>query len=262
MSSGENIFSGFMAALTLCCDWVPERLKHRFDPAKGDAASTLIWTPVAGALLGVLPVVLGGLTGVLFNRVAGAAVFAVAALFVLDWKDSGRGLGLLVSLFVLRTRGYSTFDALPRLNHDLSGPLTVPVGAVFLPVLTMCKLGVLFLLAYYEERLYFVAVTAGGAAVRGMLLTLPRIGAKRVPAFDLTSAQAGRMWISAAAIGIWLLFFYPLGTVIAGAVVFIAVRESGRYFMREYSGVSGDLVNLAGAVTELVLLVLGMLFFK
>ena len=57
-----------------------------------------------------------------------------------------------------------------------------------------------------------------------------------------------------------MLPFFPFGVIAAGAVVYFCATGFAGYFRRNYGGVTSDFITLAGSLTELLLLIVGVLF--
>ena len=217
----------------------------------------LLAFPLVGAVLGLIPVLAGALTGMLFNRIAGAVIFALAAGIVLGFKDSGRGV-LLLSSFVTRLMAKeSRQEALRELRHD-AGVLDAQPAAIFVTLFAVVELGILFLLSFYGAQWWIVAVAVAGATVQGVLATEPRSGG-RPGLIPQAEEKKGFSWFSAGVLFLFLLLRFPRpAALLAGVAVFLLVRFFIRDFRDAAGGVDADFITLGGAVTESAVLLLGL----
>lgn len=257
MSKIEKLYRGTLAAWGMLIDFpLPEyfrlQLKHG-----ADALSTACGFPLVGLAVGVLLVIVAGFCCVVFNPVGGSIVFALLAAAFLEFKDSGRGASLLGSFFLLRLRGVPTVEALPRLNSDIAALNNVAAG-LFLGLLEALKICFLFLLCFFHAKLWIVAVLVGAFSVQAFLALQPAAGGAP-PLLPVAPESRMRLWRILAVLYVVMMLAFPVGMIGAGAAVYFCATGFAKYFERCSDGITSDLITLAGAVTELLLLLVGIL---
>lgn len=224
-----------------------------------DGEAVLPWFPLLGALCGAAIAGLGMLAALLTNPIAGATVFALAALAFLILKDSGRGILLLVSLLDLRLERGSFAAALPDVSADrsiLTGTRFAGFAAGALAVLEFIAL---FLLCSRGSALFLVTVLTGSFAVQGMLATGGAdADSQLIP--DADGIGRKRMLILAGLIAAFSLWLFPVASAFAVAVFCLLAFGFAGAALRNVEAVTPELVTLAGALTEAGVLVCGFLW--
>ena len=213
--------------------------------------------PLLGGLCGLLLTVLCCFTSHVFNPVAGGFIFAVLVLLFLEAKDSGRGLGLLLSFFLAKVDGFPWRETLPRLSSDPGRPLANPLGAIFLSLLEICKLLLLFSLALFHAPYWITVVLCGSFAMQAYLMMLPQVG-KNVPFLAVSPDNRQFLWYGTVPFGLVSLLLFPFGTIAAIVFFFIFMRFTERVLREELQGVTADMITFAGTITEHVLLLIGI----
>jgi cobalamin synthase len=213
--------------------------------------------PVLGAICGLLLVLLGAFSIHVFNPIAGSLLFAVLATLFLELKDSGRGLGLFLSLVLNQFNGTPWRDSLPRLSTDLNRPLTSPLAIMFLSLLEISKLMLFFTLAFHDAKYWAVVVFCGSFAMQARLMLLPQSGSK-VPFLAVSPDNRYMLWYGVAPFAVLALFYFPFATLAAAAFFFVFLRFAERTLDEEFQGVTANTVTLAGTITEYALLLIGI----
>lgn len=192
------------------------------------------------------------------NRYVAAGIFAVAAAVFCEYKDSGRGLKLLVSAIFRRSSGEGWVDsALEASANDRSLEKNMGGLAVLLFwALQVCCFG---LLAYYRASLWCIVVLAGAFTVQMLFATLPRPMGEE-PFLKIPSARRMKIWFLPIATAIAAFFFFPAATLVAVVLVGGLGQMIHKDFMITQTPVTADVITLSGKITEIVLLLCGIIF--
>lgn len=257
MSRIEKLYRGTLSAWGMLIDFpLPEYFRRQLGRG-ADSLSTACGFPLVGVAVGILLAIAAGFCSVVFNPVGGGIVFALLAAAFLEFKDSGRGAALLGSFLLLRQRGVPAAEALPRLNSDLVGLNNVMAG-LFLGILEALKLSFLFLLCFFQAKLWIVAVLSGAFFVQAFLAMQPSADGAP-PLLPVAPENRMRLWRFWLVLYVLLMLAFPVGMIGAAAVVYFCATGLARYFEKNCGGVTSDLITLSGAVTELLLLLVGIL---
>ena len=258
MTKPEKLLRGMVGAWEMLIDFpLPDGFVRKFG-GRVDATSKLEGFPLVGVAIGLLLAFAAAFCALVFKPLAGCVIFAILATAFLDLKDSGRGLALLTCGLLLRQRGVPLRESLPGLTGDWSR-IGNPLAAVFVSLLEVGKAALLFALAFSGAKLWIVVILAGAFTVQGMLALDPD-RESGIPLLPVPQENRRRGWWIAGIIGLVLLAFFPFGVIVAGAAVYFASTGFAGFFLRNFNGVSPDLITLAGALTELLLLIVGVLF--
>ncbi len=248
-----------LAAWDLLLDIPIPNSWKRYETARPDPQLTLLAIPVIGVLSAVVILVLGAAYGGIFTRNGAALLFALTATLFLDARDSGRGIGLLLTLLALAGRKVPLVPALPQLRPSGPGTVSGTVPMAVMVLLEMFKLGAFFLLYRHGAGCWLAGVLILSFSIQGFLMGLPDLDTGR-PFLEVATAEQSRIML----VGIFLMLFVALKlplAAIAGtgcAVIFAwAVRNAAD---RTYGGISAEMITLAGAAAELGLLLVGFLF--
>lgn len=258
MNKVRSVAAALLASWGMISDYTLPRsvLKHFSMQIPGKVV--LFCFPAAGflaALLALLPALLAA--GV-FNRFAGALVFTFTGALLLFFKDSGRGLALLVSYINSRLSGVPPSIALQRCDNRLSEVLKNPVVILLTGIGIIAVLGMLFALFYRGAGLWLAAVCAADALVQGRLCLEPD---RNTMTPFIRSGNSGKIHlaVSAAVIGVIMLLIFPKIAAL-GMIVVLWV-----WFWRELPGIeefseglSSDWITLCGFWAALVALLCGM----
>lgn len=258
MMKPESFLRGAFCAWEMLIDVpLPAALRARFGGGT-DTTSQLAGFPLVGAALGLSLALVGAICSFLFQHVAGSIAFALLCTLFLDWKDSGRGLGFLTSCFLQKQRGIPMDDALQEMTADWNR-IGTPLSAVFVSLLEVGKAALLFTLAFCDAKLWILVILIGAFTVQGMLASEPE-RESGVPLLSIPQENRRIGWWVFGILYLILLPFFPFGVIVAGAVVVFCATGFAGYFLRNCGGCGSDLITLAGSLTELLLLVVGVLF--
>ena len=249
----------FLAAWDLLLDIPIPTAWKRYETDRPDPQLTLLAIPVIGALSAVVILVLGVAYGGIFTRNGAALLFALSATLFLDARDSGRGLGLLLTLLTLAGRKVPLLPALPQLRPSgLSGISgAVPMAAMVL--LEMFKLGAFFLLYRHGAGCWLAGVLILSFTIQGFLMGLPDLDTGH-PFLEISGVEQSRIWLSGTFLMLFVALKLPLAAIVGTgcAVVFAwTVRNAAE---KIYGGISAEMITLAGAAAEVGLLLIGFLF--
>ena len=192
-----------------------------------------------GWLLGIAAMLAGGIFALVFNRFAGALIFAAAAWLLMFFHDRARGDGVIAA--------------------KISGALrseTLPLGIiipVFMMILKFVLLGGVF---FYGSKLVCTTVIAGGFALETLLLADAGFSP---PVFEVSEAAMRRFW----AVTIVVLIIAFIGSAPAAALTilgFALLLKFAKERLNEH-GLTADDIRCYGAVMIWVSLISGILTF-
>ena len=220
--------------------------------------TVLFCFPLAGALAGFLVWFVSLLCGCFFNRFAGALVFTVLSGILLFFKDSGRGLALLISYAADRFSGTAPMTALQNGSCNLNAVLKSPVLMLLTGVGVIMVLGMFFALFYSGAGIWLAAVIGADAFVQGRLCLEPDRNSK-IP--FIRAVEDGVKYLAAGGILLALIMVVIFPKVAAlGAIVILWV-----WFWRELpgsdefsNGLSPDWISLCGFWAGILTLLCGM----
>ena len=211
-------------------------------------AKSLPFFPLWGALCGALCVLIGALAALLTNRIAGAVVFAVAALALMLAKDSLRGVNALRSFAFARWNRGGFGEALKFVSCEGGEDQTETlVGAAF----ALIEFILLLLMGLYWSAWYLPFVLAGGFTVQGALAAEFGIAA------DPERTTVKMMWIVFVVVGVISFIFFPLATVIGAVAVYALAVPAVKFIRANVATPGADIVTLWGSLAELALLLSG-----
>lgn len=251
----------FFAAWELLLDLrVPDKLRRRYPPEKADPRLTLLAVPAVGFAVAVVVLLAGTLLRhtFLFSENGAAILFALAVTILLDAKDSGRGVSLLIAVVAMLFRKIPLLPSLPQLRSPNLGSLSGAVPVAALVLLEMFKLGMWFLTFRAHAEAYLLVVVVLSFSLQGTLMTLPNLE-DRAPFLDVPAPLQNQVWPVAVFLVLFVGIFLPLATLIATGATILFALVARNLCDRLYGGVTADLVTLAGAANELLLLFLGVI---
>ena len=212
-----------------------------------------------GILFGVFLALVSGLLSVSWiNRYVAAGIFAVAAAAVCETKDSGRGMRLLISAVSRKLSGDGWIDSvLDASSRD--GSFEKSSGSISALLISFLETGCFALLAYYRAAWWCVAVFAGAFTIQMLLATLPRTFGDD-PYLKIAPAQWMKMWILPAVTGLVMIFFFPAAGIVAAVLIGGLGQMIHKNFLLTETPVTADVITLSGKITEIVLLLCGIIF--
>ena len=258
MNNVRSVIAAFIASWGMISDYtLPKSLIAPFR-MQIPSTTVLFCFPLCGALAGLIALLPGVLLSIFFSHFAGALVFAFAAAFLLYFKDSGRGLALLVSYISIRLSGAPPAIAFQHCDNRLSEVLKNPVVMLLSVISVIIVLGMLFALFYRGAGLWFAAVAAADALVQARLCLEPDRNSK-IPFIRVAKGGEKYLAFSALLLAIVMLCIFPRVAAL-GAIVVLWV-----WFWRELpgieefgSGLSSDWITMCGFWAALLTLLCGM----
>ena len=260
MNQVKKTIAAFIAAWDMLVDHpLPKISGPLGKKSKVSPGLVLLFFPVTGLVIGLLPLLAGGFAHLIFNRFAGAFVFAFLGAVIFWYKDSGRSISMLISYAAARISGLSAADALENADSSLGNVLKNPVILMFAVVGQVLVLAMLFALYWGGAGLWLPAVFAADTFVQGRLCLEPDRNSGR--AFIRTAEPEGRSFLAGAGLVIALAALLVFPRIAAlGAFVVIWV-----WFWRELpesadfkQGIAPDWISLWGFWAAVLMLVCGM----
>ena len=255
----KTVIADFIAAWNMLSDRALPRIPGPLGTGKATSAGVLVCFPLIGLVSGFLTVAVALLAQMCMSRFAGAFVFMLLAGAVLWFKDSGRGLSMLISYAARRFSGMTSSRALDAASPGMENSLGSPMVMMFSAVGIVALLGMLFALFYRGAALWFPAVLTADALVQARLclLTDRRTGSP----FLRNTAPGDMLYLAAAGIAAAVLMLVIFPRIAAfGAAVIVWV-----WFWRELpespelkSGIAADWISLWGFWAAVLMLICGM----
>lgn len=248
-----------LAAWDLLLDIPLPAAWRRFREDGSDPQWTLLSMPAIGCVLSAAILVLGRIYGEIFTLNGAALMFALSAVLFLDARDSGRGLGLLLTLAAQMFRRVPLAPLLPRLRPFEQGLASDPVPTAVVAVLEIFKVCSLFLLYRHGAGCWLVAVLVLSFSIQGSLMCLPNLDTGS-QFLDVSRDEQSRMWIVCVFLMLFVALKLPLSAIAGTGCAVAFAWIVGNAAWRTYGGISAEMITLAGAVAELGLLLVGFLF--
>ena len=255
----KDVAADFTAAWNMLSDRPLPKISGPLGGGKATSGGILVCFPLIGLVSGFLTVGIASLFQACLSRFAGAFVFMLLAGAVLWFKDSGRGLSMLISYAARRLSGMESFRALdaasPRMEVSLGSPAVMMFSAVGL----VATLGMLFALFYRGAGLWFPALLTADAFVQARLCLLPdrRTGNPFIRSSD--PREISCLAAAGIASAVLMLVIFPQIAAL-GAVVIVWV-----WFWRELpekadfrQGIASDWISLWGFLAAVLMLICGM----
>ncbi|MCP3968401.1 MAG: hypothetical protein GY750_07835 [Lentisphaerae bacterium] len=236
-------------------------LKNHFDSKDVSEYPRIIinqlWFPVLGLLLGLIYWLFGSLAVSIFGVVSGAILFSFCFTIISILKDGGRGLAAISAMVEFTCEKVPMDQSLlhlPSSVRSVKGPF-VPVTIVLCVLL---KLLCFFLMAYYGYAYWAIAIFVLSMTARGHLAAVPDIQSN-TPLVNVQPEQRFFVWILAAFLVLFVLIRAPFTSLIGFGIIFLFSLFFTRFIDRQVQGTSPNITNYAGEISELILLILGML---
>ena len=214
---------------------------------------------IAGVFTGVLFALFSALLSISWiNSYAAAGIFAVAAALASEFKDSGRGLRLLISAVSRKLSGDSWSGGV--LNaYSGDGSCEKSPGNILLLLFYCIEVVSSGLLSYHRAAWWFVAVFAGAFTVQMLFATLPRAFGHE-PFIKIASGKKKEIWILPVVIGVLNILFFPAAGIAAAVIVGVLAPILYKNFLLTRTPVTADVITLCGKLTEIILLLCGVIF--
>ncbi|MBO5762885.1 MAG: hypothetical protein J6R85_03350 [Lentisphaeria bacterium] len=257
----NDIAADFAQAWSLVLDWkLPEWFRKQTEHA-GSAGLILPMIPLAGLPAVMALLIVYGAIAPWVTHFGSALLFAAGALLLLESKDSGRGIGLLTSVLVLKISGRNTKESLPYLQPLNYNNLPGGIGPVLLGALLFFKFSALFYLAWVGHPGYLAAILLLGLTVQGALLQLDDLD-RGVPWLTTEPGMDKLLWAAGIFPVLFLLPAMAAATVAAVGIAFLTAFLAGRSFQDNPGGATSEMITLTGAASEILLCLTGILLVK
>ncbi len=253
--------SSFAEAWQLIWDFpMPGILRNAAGKEKANPYFTMLAVPVTGLAAALLLLIFFKFCTWIFSGIAPAMLFAVAATLFLDCKDSGRGLSLTVTAASLLTGGTDITPALPKLRPADLNEFKGAVPAAVMVLLELFKLWGFFILARYGAAVWIIAVLVLSFTVQGVMMTLRDLNGTE-PFLAVMPPRHLHIWIAATVLILFLGLSLPKAALAGLVCSFIFAVICRNWFERIFGGATAEMVTLAGSVSELMVLLLGLLLY-
>ena len=215
-------------------------------------------------------VIVGIFTGVVFalfstllsiswiNSYVAAGIFAVAGAVVCELKDSGRGIRLLISAISRKLSGEGWIDSVLDASAK-DGSFEKSSGSISALLISFIEVVCFGLLSYYRAAWWCVAVFAGAFTIQMLLATLPRTLGNE-PFIKIAPDKKTKIWIIPAVIGVLTILFFPAAGIVAAVFVGGLGQMVHKNFLLTGTPVTADVITLCGKLTEIILLLCGVIF--
>ncbi|MBO5792970.1 MAG: hypothetical protein J6S54_10950 [Lentisphaeria bacterium] len=258
MKQIKSVIAAFIASWGMISDYtLPQAVIAPFR-MQIPSTTVLVCFPLCGALAGLLALLPALLLGGIFNRFAGALLFTLTGAFLLFFKDSGRGLSLLVSYVTTRLSGAPPAIAFQHCSCRLSDVLKNPVVMLLTGIFVIAVLGMLFALFYRGAGLWLAAISAADAIVQARLCLEPDRNSK-ISFIRIARGGERYLAVSSLILAVIMLSIFPRVAAL-GAMVVLWV-----WFWRELpgsnefsNGLSADWITLSGFWAAVLTLLCGM----
>ncbi len=252
--------SCFGEAWELVMDWKrPSFLKKEEDLTPPNPYFVMLAIPVTGALAALALLLLWKICLWFLPGTGAAILFAVAAAIFIDCKDSGRGQSLIITLITAAMRNVNITQILPVMKSSSLNSLAGAVPAAVLVLLELFKLWGFYMLARMHATVWIFAVLVLGFAMQGTLMCMVNLNDGK-PFLAVPHARQLHIWFVPLFVMLFLAIGLPAAALVAAAAVFVTVFLCRNWFEKIFGGVTSEMITLAGAVTEIMVLLLGMLF--
>ncbi len=219
---------------------------------------TLLAMPVIGLITALLLELFGAACGAVFGHTGASLLFALAVTIFLELKDSGRGTGLTVLMVSALANKVKPFAVLPQLRAPHLNTLSGALPVLSLVVIELFKLGTLFMLFHNGAMIYLTTVLVLVFTAEGFLMTLPDLDSGK-PFLAVPDKELMPVWFVAIFIVLFVALRFPAAVLLGIGAAFLFALVLRNCCDKLYGGATAEIVTLAGSITELLLLFIGLL---
>lgn len=250
-------FRSFIEAWNLLLDIpLPESWRKKYARTAPDPQLTLFAIPVVGLAAALILLIPGVFFRQIFPQNGAALLFALVATILLDAKDSGRGVSLLLAIVSMIAGKIPILPSLPQLRPPRLSALAGVIPTAGLVLLEMFKLGMCFLIFRNGAESYFVVVLVMSFTVQGVLMTLNDLDTHE-QFLKIVPPLHNQVWFAAIFIALFVSIGFPLPVLVAVGATLLFALVVRNLADKLYGGVTADIITLAGAAIELTLLFAG-----
>ncbi len=235
--------------------WLADEENETSDNENGEMITQLCF-PVVAMLLSLFCIIIAALLSNL-HRVSAALIFAFVLTLLSELRDKGRGSGTLSSLVILKVNGHTLPQAMFNLTSDLR-TIEGAVGAATLTMMIILRFLAFFLCSFYNFSFWLIPVLVLNYTIQADLATFPNINSGE-PFLEVDARQHFYVWTVAAFFCCFVLFKAPILTLIALGGSFLFAIAVKRFVEQSLGGVTGNVITLAGYITEITVLTLGVI---
>ncbi len=258
---GENIFleipAAFGRAWRLLID-LP--LPEAFDSEDHELHPALVMLnfPVIGAILGAAGYFISWLLTYFPGQLTGSIISAIIISGGLEVLSGGRNLGIAGSFFEMSLFKSSEGEPLLELNDDVTSARR-PSEVIVMICLFLLRTFFVGLLIYSGASFWLITFLTAAHTVQAQLATAPTIedGEAILPVEPSLTVYP---WLIAAVIMVVTGWVCLPGVVLAFVLALILASLQRKYCIMKIGGVNGSIIGLAGYVTEIILLLTGIIF--
>lgn len=225
----------------------------------GHPALLRLMFPLIGFVLGLFFAVPAWLLHLFPSGRLTAGIFGMAVIpLVLESAGSWTGLTVLADFLDRRHQGDSTAEAL---SGDVRSIDSVRSGRSMILMMTLYFLKMVFcgLLAAFAPFWFAIALT-GGWLIRSELASLNESGSDQ-PWLRVPRGFGKHHWYLAGGAMIAVGFLHPFGILLAFTVSWALASLLKNFCLESISGINPKAFNALGFMSELILMLLGVLFY-
>jgi len=223
-----------------------------------DQQELLACFPVVGAVVGLgLFCIAWAISILLSTHTAAALVGSIFLALISESIASSSNIAGLAAFCRAKQEKASTVeivDALESANSDISE------NQIFFISLYLLKIFCFALIVFYERTSWLIIVYTMSYLLRSQMVTWNELRTSQALIDVENETSAIRLpWIVAMVIALFVagFDFFP-AVIIVAIITYLLIRYFKRMVDNDFNGITGSLVGTAGAVTELILLILGI----
>ncbi|MBR7104812.1 MAG: hypothetical protein IKC65_07705 [Lentisphaeria bacterium] len=260
MTGFKQWFSGFCTAWEMLIDRpLPRRLTARVQGCSPTSLQIAAGFALTGITVGALLALLCGLLHISWlNHYVASGLFAAAAVFLAEYKDSGRGLRLLLSCIRRKLDDYDWIEAATEASAE-DRSLEKSAGTLSAMLILLLEFICFALLAFHRASLWCIPLFSGAFTIQMLFATLPR-KMNMPPYLPIPENRKKAIWILPGLIALTTFFIFPAAAIAAAAIVGGLGTILHKNFILTAAPVTSDLITLSGKITELILLLAGVIF--
>ncbi len=241
----------------------PGKLSKHIDNADPELLSefTIYAFPILGFILGLCAVMIGRLTSMLPNAMAGAVLFSLICLIGLEYFTSGRSVGAMASFVELRFEGLQTHEALLRSKPEFNA-VSTPAGILTMIAILLIKAVCFFVLYQKSQTIIIAGAIMLSYTAQATLGALPLMSTGE-PVLDGTESMFKRLWLITTILLIIVFISAPYsalaGLICCGLLVWLFRNICAK----DFDGmINVRIIGIAGALIELAVLFAGFLLLR
>jgi cobalamin synthase len=241
----------------------PHKLSDQIENADPDLLPelTIYAFPVLGFILGLCAIIVGKLTGLLPNPIAGAFLFSLICTLGFEYCTSGRSVGALASFVELRFEGLETHEALLQTKPDFNVSRT-PAGMLTMITVLLIKAVCFFVLYQKSQTIVIAGAIMLSYTAQAALASMPLMTTGE-SVLEGTETVFKRLWMIAVILLV-IVFISAPGAALTGLICCVLlVWLFRRICTKDFDGmINVRIIGIAGTMVELTALFAGFLFIR